>query len=103
MAFNGYYHETVTPDGVYYTKEKPMATQIRGCSPPQQILNFKYNIEAAEAHGYIVTGPYSRVHYEDNCRPGILFAGELADALDYISQEIIKHDGWREPGPMPSR
>jgi hypothetical protein len=64
--------------------------------------NFKYNIEAAEAYGYIVTGPYSRIHFEDNCRPGILFAGTLADALAYISQEIIKHDEWREEGPTSS-
>jgi|WetSurMetagenome_2_1015567.scaffolds.fasta_scaffold355663_2 hypothetical protein len=71
-----------------------MTTQIRG-QVPQQITNFKYNIEAAEAHGYIVTGPYSRIHFEDNCRPGILFAGTLADALAYISQEIIKHNKWQ--------
>lgn len=71
--------------------------------PNQVVINFKYNIEAAEASGYIVTGPYSRVHYEDSTRPGILFAGTLADALDYISQEIIKHDEWRDPGTPPSR
>lgn len=68
--------------------------------PNQIVNNFKFNIEAAEASGYIVTGPYSRANYEDHCRPTILFAGTLENCLAYIKQEIIKHDEWRDPGPQ---
>lgn len=69
-----------------------MAIRIQ---PNQIVNNFKFNIEAAEASGYIVTGPYNRANYEDNCRSSILFAGTLEDCLAYIKQEIIKHDEWR--------
>lgn len=64
--------------------------------------NYKYVIEAAKVNGYTVSGLPSYEQRQDCVSAQILFAGTLADALDYIRQEIIKHDEWRDEGPTQS-
>lgn len=61
-------------------------------------LTAAFRIVMARRSGYIVLGA-GAFHHE---WPPIEFAGSLEDCLDFVRQEMPKHDNWRSVAQPPT-